>query len=88
MSAKESMVPKAPDELLIKFVHPHGKKSVAMSFTGSDGLILKTALMAAFTKSIHWTGVLLSMMMELFVCRAFRSLLERSPSMLASAAIS
>jgi superfamily II DNA helicase RecQ len=48
MSAEESMVPKA-DELLIKFVHPHGKKSVAMSFTGSDGLILKTALMAAFT---------------------------------------
>jgi hypothetical protein len=48
MSAEESMVPKA-DELLIKFVPPHGKKSVAMSFTGSDGLILKTALMAAFT---------------------------------------
>jgi hypothetical protein len=42
------MVPTA-DELLIKFVHPHGKKSVVMLFTGSNGLILKTALMAAFT---------------------------------------
>jgi hypothetical protein len=48
MSAEEVMVPKA-DELLQKHVHPSGKKSVAMSFTGSDGLILKTALMTSFT---------------------------------------
>jgi hypothetical protein len=80
MSAEETMVPKA-DELLIKFVHPNGKKSVAMSFTGSDGLILKTALMAAFTNF----DSLDAMTMELFVCCAFRSLSERSPSTPASA---
>jgi hypothetical protein len=75
------MVPKA-DELLIKFVHPHGKKSVVMLFTGSNVLWLHLPTL------IHWTGDLLSMMMELYVCHAFRSLLERSPSMQASAATS
>jgi superfamily II DNA helicase RecQ len=48
-SAEESMVPKA-DQLLQKYSHPSGKLSVAMSFTGSDGLMLKTVLMEAFTK--------------------------------------
>ena len=49
------MVPKA-DELLQKYVHPNGKKSVAMSFTGSNGLILKTALMSAFTNFLSLTS--------------------------------
>jgi hypothetical protein len=55
MSAEEVMVPKA-DELLQKYVHPTGKESVAMSFTGSDGLILKTALMSAFTNFLSLTA--------------------------------
>ena len=50
------MVPKA-DELLEKYIHPSGKLSVAMSFTGSDGLILKTALMEAFTNFDSPTAV-------------------------------